>query len=158
MSGWRPGDGLDVHAAIRAAAIPGQPLDKHCPYESSEPSLPLAPNAGYAPMFNGIYALRRPDMTHIAETLGAGRSLGLIVNVTPELYLVERATAQVTFTPNVMPGMSHAVLAVGVGTHARTQESHVLIRNSWGATWGDNGHVWLPERYVVTHGIFTLGD
>lgn len=156
--GWRPGGGLNIHLALQAAALPGQPLEEECPYEPFEPSTPLTANAPYASMFTAAYNLRPPNMAHIALTLSLGQSLGLITYVTPELYLVDPATAQVAFSPSVMPGMSHALVAVGIGAHSQTGELHVLVRNSWGSAWGDNGHAWLPERYVMSHGIYTFGD
>ncbi len=157
MSGWRPGDGLDVHVALHVAAAPGQALDAHCPYEPSEPSVPLVPNAHCTPMFRGTYAARRPEIDYIAQTLSVGRSLGLVVNLTPEFFQVDPATALVSYSPNVMPGSSHALVVVGLGAHVHTQELHVLVRNSWGPTWGDNGHAWLSENYIATHGILAFG-
>jgi len=40
----------------------------------------------------------------------------------------------------------HAVLAVAHGSH--TGESVTLVRNSWGTSWGLNGHAWLTDRYL----------
>ncbi|MGB3625108.1 MAG: hypothetical protein WA989_04750 [Henriciella sp.] len=38
------------------------------------------------------------------------------------------------------------MLAVGRGG---PEGRHILIRNSWGPGWGDNGHAWLPPDYLV---------
>lgn len=40
----------------------------------------------------------------------------------------------------------HAVVAVGHG-EAMGQRA-VLVRNSWGAGWGDGGHGWLTEAFL----------
>jgi len=37
--------------------------------------------------------------------------------------------------------LDHAVVAVGYGTDAETGLDYYLIRNSWGAAWGDQGYV-----------------
>lgn len=53
----------------------------------------------------------------------------------------------------------HAVMTVGYDdakqvTHPVTGESTtgaLLIRNSWGSAWGEDGYGWLPYAYVTEH-------
>ena len=50
----------------------------------------------------------------------------------------------------------HAVIAAGYddakkitnATSGSSETGALLIRNSWGTGWGDNGYGWLPYRYV----------
>lgn len=39
----------------------------------------------------------------------------------------------------------HAVLAVGYSD----AKSHVIVRNSWGASWGDHGYFYMPYAYLT---------
>ena len=51
----------------------------------------------------------------------------------------------------------HAVMAVGYDDHklitnTRNQEATtgaLLIRNSWGKEWGEEGYGWIPYAYVL---------
>lgn len=36
--------------------------------------------------------------------------------------------------------MNHAVNVVGYGTDAATKQNYWLMRNSWGANWGEKGY------------------
>lgn len=38
----------------------------------------------------------------------------------------------------------HAVMAVGYDD----EKKMLLVRNSWGKEWGDNGHFWMPYAYL----------
>ena len=44
----------------------------------------------------------------------------------------------------------HAVLAIGYDMNKKIEKTKgaLLIRNSWGADWGDKGYGWLPFAYV----------
>jgi C1A family cysteine protease len=46
----------------------------------------------------------------------------------------------------------HAVVAVGYadGKKIGNETGAVLIRNSWGPEWGDNGYGWLPYAYLTS--------
>jgi C1A family cysteine protease len=43
----------------------------------------------------------------------------------------------------------HAVLAVGYSD----SKGCVIVRNSWGASWGDNGYFYLPYQYLTGSGV-----
>jgi C1A family cysteine protease len=40
------------------------------------------------------------------------------------------------------------MIVVGVRTGS-SGSREFLLRNSWGAGWGENGHVWVDESYIA---------
>lgn len=158
VPGWKPHGGLTIDAALKAVSAPGQALEITVPYATKEPTVPLAPNPSCKPLFAGRYALHSPVMIAIQVALAANRSMGLVLRVTPDFYNVSADAPQIPYSPHAFPNELHAVLVVGMGTDNGTSESFVLIRNSWGPDWADNGHAWLPESYVLNHTLYAFGD
>jgi C1A family cysteine protease len=42
--------------------------------------------------------------------------------------------------------IDHGVLAIGYGTDLETQEPYFLVKNSWGAAWGEAGYIRLGRK------------
>lgn len=45
----------------------------------------------------------------------------------------------------------HAVLAMGYDRTTR----QILVRNSWGTSWGQDGHFWMPFEYIFDQDLAT---
>jgi C1A family cysteine protease len=39
----------------------------------------------------------------------------------------------------------HAVMAVGYDD----EQQHLIVRNSWGDTWGDKGYFYMPYKFAA---------
>lgn len=48
-------------------------------------------------------------------------------------------------SPADQPVGGHAVMAVGYNDNMQM----VLVRNSWGTSWGLEGHFWMPYQYIA---------
>lgn len=155
--GWMPHQGTWLDAALLAIDTPGQPEEANDPYQQDEPALPLV-SAAKAPLYSGAYKkLPCAIATLDHALLVAGHSVGLAINLTPEFLTPDPGHAVIAFSPAFLPGSGHAVLVVGKGEHSVNGETHYLIRNSWGPSWGADGHAWLSQRYIDTHALRIFG-
>lgn len=56
-------------------------------------------------------------------------------------------------TAGSRPYGGHAVLLVGYQDGEGEGGGRFLVRNSWGADWGERGYGRLPYAYVDAHGL-----
>lgn len=52
--------------------------------------------------------------------------------------------------------LDHGVLAVGYGTDLETQEPYWLVKNSWGATWGESGYIRMSRKSENDFGMCAI--
>lgn len=153
MQDWKAGGGLDLVSALKAVSAPGQPSEDKCPYLPHEPmeTPPVLSVHEPADMYASAVTAHDLKPHEVVEALQSGRPVGLVLKLTPTFY--QPVAGRVDFSAQVLPGLRHAVIATGVGTHDATKEIHFLIRNSWGVGWGNNGSAWLPLAYVQSHAV-----
>lgn len=150
IPGWTSQDGLSVEAVFDAARSPGQPVEELYQYDSQNANLPFtAPSPSLAPLYASASQRRGLSAAEVMGEVQAGRPIGIVVAVTNSLY--RPAGDLVLFDPMVLPGQYHAMVAVGIGVDAVSGEPHLQLRNSWGPTWGVNGHAWISYSYLALH-------
>ncbi len=153
--GWTAGGALYLAPALTVAGKPGQPLETAFPYQATSSATVAVPTqpAGAAMFASGVREIARKSDVVVAE-LQAGHVVGLIIESTATL--MAPVNGVVAFTPMILPGRAHAVVAVGLGQAAGGAQ-YVRVRNSWGTQWGDQGHAWLPIEYIDLHALQAFG-
>ncbi|NKB13734.1 hypothetical protein GO303_03136 [Ralstonia solanacearum] len=147
---WQPGDGFTMEQILAAVERPGQPEESIYPYRGDSQDAPLrAPPANLQPLYASQPKRRDLSLTEVVAQLRQGQAVGVVMAVTKSLFYP--AGGIVEFDPYVMPDLFHAMVAVGVGAHRQSNEQHVLLRNSWGSRWGNQGHAWVSERHLQLH-------
>lgn len=139
-----PGGGAKVDAVAGALRTRGQPLEAACPYRVADPPAGWSPPT--APVFRRDSEERPAEPDEVAALLHRGITPVLVVTL-PEPFF-QPADPWIVPAAGKLRG-THAVVGVGVGAAGGARL--VLVRNSWGTEWGDQGHVWLDDRFLTRH-------
>ena len=133
----------------------GQPEEADFPYCPEEPSLPIPVLPVGLKHYGRVMVRVSADPTDVACLISAGQPIGLGLRVTPEFF---RPNGNVVpFSEQVMAGLLHAVVAIGVGHEQDNRAPWFYVRNSWGPRWGVNGHAWISGAYVSAHAECAFG-
>jgi C1A family cysteine protease len=142
-----PKQGLTRNAVRDALRHDGQPLETAWPYLEAPPDA-----ADWKPPVT-VQVTHKVTIEFAARTVAevraivkSGTPVTLVVMATlamytPDAHGVVRACVGDKVTSR------HALLAVGSG-HADDGE-YLLVRNSWGQSWGQAGHGWLHDPYLA---------
>lgn len=86
-----------------------------------------------------------PSVTSIESLLAAGQAVVLGISLWEQFFTDHGGELQTPSSDQLIPG-GHAVVAVGFDA----DEGWLLIRNSWGESWGEDGHARLPIDSLET--------
>ena len=96
---------------------------------------------------------RLPDcgMETIASELRRPGAVLLTLEIVSESWEAAALDGIIRLLPGSMPRACHAVLVVGVVDESA--ESCLIVRNSWGFEWGDEGYGYLTKDYLDTYAV-----
>lgn len=144
--GQNPLAGTTMAAAAAALSDEGQPVETAWPYTSDQLT-PWTPPLITSMLHKTVMTPSALDFAGVVAVLDSGAPVILGLIITDSFYRPDGAGRILIRAPDIERG-GHAVLAVGHGADNGTGEPILLIRNSWGPTWGQGGYAWLPRAYV----------
>ena len=135
---------------LAALRYDGQPEESGWPYLAALPTDVTAwqPPAAPGPLFGRAGAAHPSDMEAVVGELDQGRPMILLLMLSRSFYApTVDAVVRPASGEAPEPARRHAVLAVAHGNV--DAERAILVRNSWGPSWGAAGHAWLTEAFIV---------
>jgi C1A family cysteine protease len=160
LLGWTGDTGAYLRTTMKAMALFGAPPEQYWRYNiAAFDNEPPAFCYAFAQNYQSLkyYRLDPPDSSP-SEVLGcikkylAARLPSMFgFTVYSSFPFIGAGTGDIPFPQpgeNVLGG--HAVDAVGYDNAKKIGDNKgaLLIRNSWGTAWGENGYGWLPYKYV----------
>ena len=145
-----PRRGLNQVSVAQALQDDGQPDEAAWPYsERLLEAVRWTPPRTTATFHKARITFSQRSVTEVREVLRQGAPVALLVAATRAMYMPDVEGVVRPGPSDAIATRRHALLAVGSG-HA-DDGRYLLVRNSWGISWGTQGHGWLPERYVEAH-------
>lgn len=137
--------GLDIKATAAALLQDGQPHEEHWPYQTHATLSSIQEPIKGCTVFRIASSLGKMRFADICMSLEKGIPIIACLNITKSFYTPDSNGVINASTPDPITG-THAVIAMGHGHRFGTK--YIMIRNSWGPTWGLSGYAFLDEKYI----------
>jgi len=160
LLGWTGDEGAYLRDTMKAMVLFGMPPEKYWPYKI--PKFDDEPPAfcyAFAQSYQAIVYYRLDPsgtstsqvLKNVKEKLAAGLPSMFGFSVYSSMPGSGDGKGEIPFpgSGDSLEG-GHAVVAAGYDDNKKIgkDKGALLIRNSWGKEWGDNGYGWLPYAYV----------
>ncbi len=141
-------EGTTVSAARAALAHDGQPLETTWPYQTTLPAeeTKWKPPADIGILYRRSSRRDTPAFSRVWDAVEANQPSVVVMTISTAFYLPS-SDGVVDSNEAEDPNVRHAVVAVATGN--RGEAKLLLVRNSWAASWGLDGHAWLSETYAA---------
>jgi hypothetical protein len=143
-----PHTGTTMLAAREALEQDGQPVETAWPYLRALPAdlKQWKPPAKVGQLYRRSSDTIGKGFDKVWDAVAGGAPV-LIGMTISAAFFSPSVAGMVDSDEPVDPARRHAVVAAATGERAK--KKYLLVRNSWGGTWGLSGHAWLAERYVA---------
>jgi len=162
LLGWKGDQGAYLRTTMKAMVLFGVPPEQYWPYNISNfDAEPPAFCYAFAQSYQAVryYRLDSPGsspdkvLDNIKRYLAGGLPSMFGFSVYSSMPPVGDGKGEIPYPqPGDKQVGGHAVLAVGYDDKKKIGKDTgaLLIRNSWGANWGEQGYGWLPYSYVLS--------
>ena len=144
--GSAPHAGLTMGAMLKTLRLDGQPEEAAWPYVAelfTDMTAWTPPNA--KPVFRRESTPQTATVEAIIACIDADNPVLFTMSISRSFY--SPATGGlIDGTEPVESSRVHALVAVGHGYSQ--QGTFLLVRNSWGRAWGNNGYGWVATGYL----------
>jgi C1A family cysteine protease len=159
--------GAYLRTTMKALTLFGVPPEEYWPYTDKKPDFDVEPSAfcySFGENYKSIKYLRLDPpgtaatdlLKRIKSNLDAGIPSMFGFTVYNSIWQAVGGKIPYPCSGEKVAG-GHAIMAVGYDDNVNitnpgcksTTQGALLIRNSWGASWGDKGYGWLPYEYVL---------
>lgn len=146
----RAGRSLDkgafLSSMLEAVANDGQPIESEWPYQTTSPA--DAPPQTVGSLFARDHARISHEIDQVIQVLDDGHAAIVLLKLSSSFYMPdEREVIEPKANERPDPALRHAVIAIGHGVLG--EQRVILVRNSWGSYWGDEGHAWTTESFLA---------
>ncbi|HTJ97150.1 MAG TPA: C1 family peptidase [Rhodocyclaceae bacterium] len=164
LLGYKGDDGANLRDTMKAMVLFGVPPEKYWPYDTKKfNDEPSAFCYSFAQNYQALEYYRLDPsgaspstvLDNVKRSLAAELPAMFGFSVYSSIPPVDDGKGLIPYPVkgDALEG-GHAVLAVGYDDKKKigTSKGALLIRNSWGKEWGEQGYGWLPYAYVE-HGL-----